>query len=84
MVQFFGCVGQDRITGFRGVIMGYCRYMTGCNQVYLAATANGNGQIAGGGWFDEQRIVVDHAADRITLPTRPENPGADFDPPATN
>jgi hypothetical protein len=52
-----GYTGVDRITGFRGVITGHTRYLTGCSQLLLSPPAK-DGAYVDGQWFDEQRVTI--------------------------
>lgn len=56
--ELMGMQGEDRITGFRGVVTGHCCYISGCSQVLLAPRVV-EGQAPGDAkWFDEQRVLV--------------------------
>lgn len=46
---------DDRITGFQGVVVGRCEYITGCRQVCLQPPAI-DGELKGSHWFDESRV----------------------------
>lgn len=53
-----GSVAKDKITGFKGVVMGRTEYLTGCIQYGLQNQKLIGGQIAEWKWFDEQRLIV--------------------------
>lgn len=36
---------QDKITGFKGVATGECRYISGCNQILLAGKISKDGSV---------------------------------------
>ncbi len=55
MHKFLGNTMQDKITGFKGVVIGYCQYITGCNQFLLQPPAADNGDFKDSWWIDEQR-----------------------------
>lgn len=69
---------KDKITGFSGVAVGYCRYITGCNQVLLSPPLKEDGTYRDGHWVDEQRLD-DVGAPKIELDNG-KTPG--FDRPA--
>ena len=52
--------GRDAITGFEGIVVGVCRYLTGCDTVLLVPTVDGSvkGGEDGGRWFDVDRVEV--------------------------
>ncbi len=52
-----GMKAKDKVTGFEGIIVGRCRYLTGCDQYGLAPAAK-EGKIEPAQWFDEGRIEV--------------------------
>ena len=55
-----GQEGQDKITGFKGIIIGKCDYLFGCNQYGLAPQVYDKKALKRGytEWFDEGRIKV--------------------------
>lgn len=56
--EHFGKIATDKITGFTGVVTGFCAYITGCNQFCLTPKVGDNNQSADGRWIDENRIVI--------------------------
>ena len=52
-----GKIGRDKVTGFEGVIIGKCEYLTGCNQYGLVPRAI-EGKLGDTAWFDEGRIEI--------------------------
>lgn len=74
-----GVTVKDRITGFKGVVTGFVSYLTGCNQALVQPKAGKDGSFKEALWLDEQRLVVDTKAARITLENG-KTPG--FDKPA--
>ena len=80
-MEQFGAIGRDRVTGFRGRIIGRCQYMTGCDQWLLSPEVSDAGEFRVSQWFDLQRIEV--LPDKtLRLPPAPETPGADLPAPA--
>ena len=74
-----GRKATDTITGFSGIITGYCRYLTGCHQVLLVPKALKDGTLPESQWFDEQRLKISRAK-AITLDNS-KTPGFDKSPP---
>lgn len=50
-----GATYKDTITGFTGIAIGRCDYLTGCNQVLLQPTAKKADTRPACEWFDVQR-----------------------------
>jgi len=78
-MEKLGLTGTDTITGFTGVIVGYCVYLTGCNQLLLSPRADKAGKVEDGRWYDEQRISINAKVKRVVLDNG-KTPG--FDKPA--
>lgn len=57
MIQL-GVKAKDIITGYSGVVIGRCEYISGCNQVLLVPPIGKDGKRDAGEWFDEQRMQV--------------------------
>jgi len=57
MYKFLGYSGTDRVTGFKGVIVGTCEYLYGCRQLGLTPKVKDNKR-GGVEWFDEGRIKI--------------------------
>ena len=51
----------DRITGFTGIAIGHCEYLTGCNQTLLSPRGSDPGKRPESEWFDDQRLEVTDA-----------------------
>ena len=66
MVQL-GDKVKDTITGFSGVVTGYVKYITGCNQALITPPVGKDGVYKDARWFDEQRLIIDRKAKRIVL-----------------
>jgi hypothetical protein len=77
--RHLGWAARDRITGFEGVITGYCAYLTGCHQVLLVGPAT-DGKEGAHAWFDLQRVGVDVSRPPIALENGP-TPGCDHPAP---
>lgn len=59
MRENFGKEVTDSVTGFTGVIIGHCVYMTGCEQVLLAPKVTESGDFRDSHWFDIDRVFID-------------------------
>ncbi|WP_027578429.1 hypothetical protein [Bradyrhizobium sp. Ai1a-2] len=51
-----GTTQRDKITGFQGVVVGHCQYISGCNQALLVPKVGENGAYKESHWFDVQRL----------------------------
>lgn len=49
---------QDIITGFKGICVGRCDYLTGCAQYLLQPVDKENTKKLGGEWFDSNRLKL--------------------------
>jgi hypothetical protein len=56
--EILGRKVKDRITGFNGVVTGYVKYLTGCNQCLVIPPMGKENKKPDGEWFDEQRLEV--------------------------
>jgi hypothetical protein len=48
---------RDRITGFVGKCTGFCRYISGCDQVLLQPSIDKDGKRQEGIWLDDERLI---------------------------
>jgi hypothetical protein len=53
-----GKKGRDKITGFEGIIIGYAKYLYGCNTYGLMPKVGSDGQLRTAQWFDEWCIEI--------------------------
>lgn len=53
-----GLEAKDKVTGFKGVIIGKAEYLTGCNQYGLCPPVSAEGKKVDTEWFDEGRIEI--------------------------
>lgn len=67
MSNYIGLPGTDSLTGFKGTITGHVRFISGCNQLLLTPTVTADGSIRSPEWFDEQRVAVGDADQRVVL-----------------
>jgi hypothetical protein len=67
MNDLLGRHARDVITGFTGVITGYVRYLSGCNQALVAPKAAKDGSLRPSEWIDEQRLEIDLKKPPIAL-----------------
>lgn len=52
-----GITARDKITGFKGVVIGYVEYLTGCNQALLQPAGSDATKRPDAEWFDVQRLT---------------------------
>jgi hypothetical protein len=82
MTVKLGVTATDRITGFSGVVTGYCEYISGCNQALLIPKVGADGAHREGQWYDVQRLDVDPNIKAVVLDNGPtpgfDNPGPAF------
>lgn len=71
---------RDKITGFRGVAVGHCEYLTGCNQTLLQPQGQDSTKRPHAEWFDDQRLEHDSVAAVVTLDNG-DTPGCDKQAP---
>jgi hypothetical protein len=74
-----GKVGKDKITGFKGIIVGKANYLYGCTQYALAPRVldKETGKLLETAWFDEGRIEI--ISDGITSEeVKGKKPGAEY------
>ena len=67
MNERLGHTYRDQITGFEGVAVGHCEYLTGCNQTLLAPQRVEAGKPAESQWFDDQRLTQHPTTPRFLL-----------------
>ena len=53
-----GQEAKDKITGFKGILIGKIEYLTGCDQYGITPKSKGGQKSTGTEWFDEGRIEV--------------------------
>jgi hypothetical protein len=69
---------RDRVTGFVGKCTGFCRYISGCDQVLLQPSVDKDGKRSEGIWIDDERLI-DVAAEKAVK--RTSRRGADTPAP---
>lgn len=75
--QDMGKTATDNITGFKGVVIGFAQYISGCNQLLLVPKIDKDGKRVDGEWFDEQRCIIDESVETIALDNG-DTPGCDI------
>lgn len=56
---------QDKVTGFKGVVMGRTEYFTGCDHYGLCSRVLKDGEPMEWQWFDETRLVSVANAEKV-------------------
>lgn len=79
MIQL-GKLARDKVTGFEGIIIGRCQYLTGCDQFGLTPPAK-DGETKGTQWFDEGRVEVIGDGLSVESVTAQKNGGPNRDAP---
>jgi len=51
-----GAVATDSITGFKGSVVGFCQYVTGCDQYLVLPKCGKDGAYPKGQWIDVTRL----------------------------
>ena len=51
-------IARDKITGFKGMVIGHADYSTGCDQYLLAPPVDEKGNWVESRWFDEGRLEI--------------------------
>ena len=52
-----GAEVRDKVTGFKGIVIGHAEFLTGCDQYTVQPKANKSGsKFEDGRWFDEGRL----------------------------
>lgn len=53
-----GKEGKDKVTGFKGIIIGKINYLTGCDHYGIAPPVDKDGKVGDTQWFDEGRVEI--------------------------
>lgn len=69
--ESLGCWGEDRISGYRGIIESYTVYVSGCDRVAIRQRIGDDGKLPDAQWFDAHLVEV---GDRVFTPTRNKLP----------
>ena len=75
-----GCKARDMITGYKGIVIGMCQYITGCDQVCLKKQGlDKDCKPYVGIWFDI--VQLERVGTKvITFPTAEQDPGGPKSP----
>lgn len=80
--DYLGKKATDKITGFKGTVIGVVYYLTGCHQALIVPKATDENKAPDGTWYDLQRLsFTDEPA--LTLENG-DTPGCDIAPPGRN
>jgi hypothetical protein len=82
MTELFQKQAKDKVTGFAGMIIGLCKYTTGCTQYFLQPQIK-DGVWVEGKWFDDNRLEIEgeRLKERLERYNTELNPGCDITPP---
>lgn len=78
-----GREAKDVITGFKGVLVGYTTYLTGCDLYLLTPPVDKEGKYVESQWFDENRIKLVGKKKGINLDPKQEKPRGACEPAPT-
>jgi len=70
-----GSLAEDKVTGFKGTLTGFVKYLTGCDQYLIAPKVDKEGKHIDAKWYDVNRIRLLEATPSIKLDTE-EDKGA--------
>ncbi len=65
---------QDRITGFRGTIVGRTEWETGCTTYCVQSKCDKDGKLPDAEWIDEIRLEVVESPDLAVVPKEEGGP----------
>lgn len=63
----FGIEVKDVITGFKGVVGGHARYITGCDQYLVQPKSKDGSSYPDSAWVDEGRLKVVKKGRKLSL-----------------
>jgi hypothetical protein len=75
-----GFTVTDKITGFKGIVVGYVNYLTGCSQALVQPRIKADGSPNESLWLDVQKLEIDDSVSRVILENG-ATPGFDKAPP---
>jgi hypothetical protein len=66
------------LSGFTGIVISRCEYLTGCNQVFILPKSEKANEMKDGHWFDIERVkkIGDRKVDVV-----PRRTGSYIEPP---
>lgn len=71
---------KDQITGYNGIVVGVCEYLTGCTQaLIIPQQLDKDGKRQEGEWFDVQRL--DRVGETQITFDNEKTPGSDREAP---
>ena len=56
MNKNMGKTAVDTVTAFKGIITGFCQYLSGCDYYLLTPEGNEDGEVSNGRWFCDNQI----------------------------
>lgn len=57
-IKDLGKEAEDKVTGFKGIIIGVSQWLTGCNQVCIKPKVDKDGTMKEAEWVDEGQAVI--------------------------
>lgn len=77
----FGKEATDIITGFKGIVSGYSKYITGCGTFLLNPKVDKEGNTKDGKWIDEGRLEFSKKKVVKMNEFNDDETGCDIEPP---
>lgn len=79
---YLGTTGTDNITHFKGTVVGFSQYITGCDQYLLVPTCKEGEESTRpqGEWFDSNRLTFTKSVEEVEIDTTVDK-GADIAAP---
>lgn len=68
-----GQTAKDKVTGFQGVMTGFCRYLTGCDQYLLAPKVDVDGKHVDAKWYDVNRLELVEGKETVEIDSSKDN-----------
>lgn len=76
-----GRKAEDRISGFKGVVSAYTKFVNGCVRVCLSPKVDKSGALPDGQWFDIEQVAV---SDKRVIDVSAQTGGDRPDHPSRN
>jgi hypothetical protein len=74
-LKLLGCKARDKVTGYTGTIASVCFDLYGCVQAVLTPSADKDGKLCDGHWFDVKRLELLDSNPVMSVPSFVNEPG---------
>lgn len=75
----FGQEVKDKITGFKGIVIGHCSYINGCEQYLVQPKSRKSDSKPDGHWLDVDRLII--VGNKIIYIKEKKHDGCDLSAP---